>query len=88
MPHASRLDGLKGYEAAIRHRQPSLFWGGRGMNLGKQGVFCFTDALTPAQLTELAQRTEQLGYAALWYPEVLSYESFALGSFLLTQTRA
>jgi probable F420-dependent oxidoreductase len=57
------------------------------MNLGKQGVFCFTDALTPAQLTELAQRTEQLGYAALWYPEVLSYESFALGSFLLTQTK-
>jgi probable F420-dependent oxidoreductase len=56
------------------------------MNLGQQGVFCFTDALTPAQLTELAQRTEQLGYAALWYPEVLSYESFALGSFLLTQT--
>jgi probable F420-dependent oxidoreductase len=37
-------------------------------------------------VTELAQRTEQLGYAALWYPEVLSYESFALGSFLLTQT--
>jgi probable F420-dependent oxidoreductase len=56
------------------------------MNLGKQGVFYFTDALTPAQLTELAQRTEQLGYAALWYPEVLGYESFALGSFLLTQT--
>jgi probable F420-dependent oxidoreductase len=57
------------------------------MNLGTQGVFCFTDALMPAQLTELAQRTEQLGYAALWYPEVLYYESFALGSFLLTQTK-
>jgi alkanesulfonate monooxygenase SsuD/methylene tetrahydromethanopterin reductase-like flavin-dependent oxidoreductase (luciferase family) len=56
------------------------------MNLGTQGVFCFTDALMPAQLTELAQRTEQLGYAALWYPKVLYYESFALGSFLLTQT--
>jgi probable F420-dependent oxidoreductase len=49
-------------------------------------VFCFTDALTPAQLTELAQQAERLGYAALWYPEVLSYESFALGSFLLHQT--
>jgi probable F420-dependent oxidoreductase len=56
------------------------------MHLGQWGVFCFTDALTPAQLIELAQRTEQLGYAALWYPEVLGYESFALGSFLLTQT--
>jgi probable F420-dependent oxidoreductase len=57
------------------------------MNLGKHGVFCFTDALSPALLAELAQRTEQLGYAALWYPEVLSYESFSLGSFLLTQTQ-
>ena len=56
------------------------------MDLGKLGVFCFTDALTPAQLIELAQRTEQLGYAALWYPEALGYESFALASFLLTQT--
>jgi probable F420-dependent oxidoreductase len=56
------------------------------MELGKLGVFCFTDPLTPAQLIELAQRTERLGYAALWYPEVLSYESFALGSFLLQQT--
>ena len=56
------------------------------MELGKLGVFCFTDALTPAQLTELAQHAERLGYAALWYPEVLSYESFSLGSFLLNQT--
>ena len=36
---------------------------------GSKGVFCFTDALNPAQLIELAQRTEQLGYSALWYPE-------------------
>lgn len=56
------------------------------MELRKLGVFCFTDALTPAQLTELAQRTESLGYAALWYPEVLSYESFSLAGFLLHET--
>ena len=56
------------------------------MNLGQKGVFCFTDALNPAQLIELAQCVEQLGYAALWYPEALSYESFALGGFLLSQT--
>jgi Luciferase-like monooxygenase len=56
------------------------------MDLGKWGVFAFTDVLTPAQLAELAQRTEQLDYTALWYPEVLGYEAFALGSFLLTQT--
>lgn len=56
------------------------------MELGKLGVWCFTDTLTPAQLTELAQHTERLGYSALWYPEALSYESFSLGSFLLHQT--
>ncbi len=56
------------------------------MELGRLGVFCFTDALTPEQLAELAQETERLGYAALWYPEALSYESFSLGSFLLNQT--
>ena len=57
------------------------------MELGKLGVWCFTDPLTPAQLTELAQQTERLGYSALWYPEALSYESFSLGSFLLHETK-
>jgi alkanesulfonate monooxygenase SsuD/methylene tetrahydromethanopterin reductase-like flavin-dependent oxidoreductase (luciferase family) len=57
------------------------------MDLGQKGVFCFTDALTPTQLVELAQRTEELGYAALWYPEVVSYESFGLGGFLLAHTK-
>ncbi len=57
------------------------------MELGKLGVFCFTDALTPGQLTDLAHRTESLGYSALWYPEVLSYESFSLSGFLLQQTQ-
>jgi probable F420-dependent oxidoreductase len=57
------------------------------MKLGRKGVFCFTDPLSPAQLIELAQRTEQIGYAALWYPEVLSYESFALAGFLLSHTK-
>jgi probable F420-dependent oxidoreductase len=56
------------------------------MDIGKKGVFWFTDTLDPAHLIELAQRSEQLGYGALWYPEVLGYECFALGSFLLTHT--
>lgn len=56
------------------------------MEMGRKGVFWFTDTLTPAQLIELAQRSEQLGYSALWYPEVFSYECFALGSFLLNHT--
>jgi probable F420-dependent oxidoreductase len=57
------------------------------MDLGQKGVFWFTDALTAAQLVELGQRTEELGYAALWYPGVLSYESFGLGGFLLAHTK-
>jgi probable F420-dependent oxidoreductase len=56
------------------------------MQLGRMGVFCFTDALTPEQLIGLAQRSEELGYAALWNPEVFSYECFSLGCFLLTHT--
>lgn len=57
------------------------------MELGPKGVWCFTNSLTPTQLIELAQRTEQLGFAALWYPEVFSYEAFALGGFLLGHTK-
>ena len=56
------------------------------MDLGTKGVFWFTDTLSPTQLIVLAQRTEELGYAALWYPEVMAYEAFSLGSFLLGYT--
>jgi alkanesulfonate monooxygenase SsuD/methylene tetrahydromethanopterin reductase-like flavin-dependent oxidoreductase (luciferase family) len=57
------------------------------MELGPKGIFWFTDTLNPAQLIELAQRCEQLGYSALWYPEVLGYESFALASYLLGHSK-
>jgi probable F420-dependent oxidoreductase len=56
------------------------------MKLGPLGVWSPTDALTVPQLRELAQRTEQLGYGALWYPESRGHEAFALGSFLLCHT--
>jgi probable F420-dependent oxidoreductase len=56
------------------------------MDLGKLGVWCYTDPLTPAQLAELAQHSEKLGYGALWYVEAAGYEAFSLGSFLLSQT--
>ncbi len=56
------------------------------MKLGKQGVWSPTDSLSVAQLTELVQRVERLGYAALWYPESRGHESFSLGSFLLSRT--
>lgn len=53
------------------------------MKFGRHGVFAFTDAMNPAQLAELAERTEALGYASLWYPEALKYEPFAIGAWLL-----
>ena len=56
------------------------------MQLGQKGVFWFTDTLSPAQLVELARRSEDLGYSALWYPEALGYECFALASYLQTHS--
>src|SRR5437764_6633046 len=57
------------------------------MELGRKGVFWFTDTLDQKQLIELVQRCEELGYSALWYPEALRYESFGLGSFLLAHSK-
>lgn len=56
------------------------------MELGKLGVFAFTDILSPDQLAEMARRVEDLGYSAVWYPEAFAYEPFAIGGFLLSQT--
>lgn len=53
------------------------------MKFGQYGVFTFTEAMDGAQLTELAQRLEALGYSTLWYPEAYNYEPFALGAYLL-----
>jgi probable F420-dependent oxidoreductase len=50
------------------------------------GSMCFTDPLTPAQLTELAQH-RKIGLFGAVVPEALSYESFSLGRFLLHETK-
>ena len=47
------------------------------MKFGKFGVFTMTDILDAGQLADLAKRTEELGYSALWYPEAVTYETFA-----------
>ena len=52
------------------------------MNLGKYGVFTFTDMLGAPELSELAKRVEDLGYSTLWYPEAFNYEAFGLGNYL------
>ncbi len=58
------------------------------MDLGSYGVFVFTDFLEQAQIAELAQRSEALGYSTLWYPEGMKYESMALGGYLLQHTNS
>ncbi len=57
------------------------------MDIGKLGVWISLHGLDSTQLTDTAQRVESLGYGALWYPEALGYESFALGSYLLGKTK-
>lgn len=51
------------------------------------GVFLYPDKFSPAQLREFAQRFESLGYASIWYPEAMVYESFTLGGYLLSETQ-
>ncbi len=50
------------------------------------GIWCSTNVLSRAELAELATSVERHGYDTLWYPESLSYESFAMAGFLLAQT--
>ena len=56
------------------------------MNLQTPGVFAFLDGLNGAQTGQLARKVEQLGYSALWFPEVLGREPFSFASYLLSQT--
>ncbi|GGG34376.1 LLM class F420-dependent oxidoreductase [Caldovatus sediminis] len=57
------------------------------MQLGRLGVWYPTDRLSAPQLKDLLRSVEGHGYAALWYPESRGYESFALASFLLANSR-
>ena len=50
------------------------------------GIWCSTNSLEPDEVARLAQAVERRGYAALWYPESLSWESIALGAFMLSRT--
>jgi probable F420-dependent oxidoreductase len=56
------------------------------MNIGKTGVFVFTDAMSAAELAHCARRVEELGYGTLWYPEAFGYESFTVAGFLLAHS--
>lgn len=50
------------------------------------GVWCSTNVLDATALARLATDVERRGYDTLWYPESLSYESFAMAGYLLAQT--
>ena len=54
--------------------------------MGKIGAWVATNTLDRHQLAELVRRLDDLGYAALWYPESTSYDSLSLGAFLLSKS--
>jgi len=56
------------------------------MDIGRSGVFVFSDALSASQLAHCAKRVEELGYHTLWYPEAFGYETFSVAGYLLSQT--
>ena len=56
------------------------------MEMGKIGAWVSTNALGWKQLVELARGVEELGYDTLWYPESTTYESIAMGGFLLAHS--
>ena len=57
------------------------------MNLGKLGVWYFTDTMPAAKAAETAQRIEALGYSALWLPETVGRNPFAHAAWLLAKTQ-
>jgi probable F420-dependent oxidoreductase len=56
------------------------------MQLGRIGVWYFTETLTAAQAAEAAQRIESLGYGAFWIPEAIGRHPFAHAAWLLAKT--
>ena len=57
------------------------------MQLGRLGVWFFTDALAAPDAAAFARRVEALGYSALWIPEAVGREPFAHASWLLSNTQ-
>ncbi|MEM7216894.1 MAG: TIGR03620 family F420-dependent LLM class oxidoreductase [Pseudomonadota bacterium] len=57
------------------------------MDIGKYGVWYFTDGMAAPDAAAMAQRIESLGYGALWIPETVGRHPFALASWLLANTK-
>ena len=56
------------------------------MNLGRIGVWYFTDAMSARDAASAARRIEERGYAALWIPETVGRDPFAHAAWLLANT--
>ncbi len=56
------------------------------MNLGKLGVWYFTDTKSSADAADFAKSVEGLGYSALWIPETVGRNPFVHASWLLANT--
>jgi probable F420-dependent oxidoreductase len=57
------------------------------MQLGKLGVWNFTDDMTAPEAAAFAQRLEAWGYAALWIPEAVTRNSLVHAAWLLANTK-
>ncbi len=56
------------------------------MDLRSTGVWLLTDGMTATQTAQFARRVEELGYSALWFPEILGRHSFVQAAWLLSST--
>ncbi len=58
------------------------------MNLGRVGLWAYQLDLVPSsQAQEIAAEIEELGYGALWIPEMIGRESFVSSTLLLAGTK-
>ncbi len=58
------------------------------MQIGELGVWSFLDGFAAEEAAEFAQRVEAWGYSALWIPEAVGREPFALLGFLAARTES
>lgn len=58
----------------------------RAERLGRLGVWTWLDGHTAAQAVEVARRVEAWGYSALWFPEAVGRDPFAIIAWLAAHT--
>jgi probable F420-dependent oxidoreductase len=56
------------------------------LEIGRLGVWSFTDAMGNDEAIAFVRRIEELGYGALWIPEAVGFDPFVRAGFLLAHT--